>query len=263
MVCDLDLPLARGEGYLAIGGHSDFNGRRVTVVDGRAYLPLVYDLGDLGDAVFTERTGVLSIDGYGPAEVQWSDPPADGGLGRCTVSVAPEPGYASLTGSITLDDGSPAGGAWVEGCGNMAFADGHGVVHMDIVTEPCTVIAMRQDGLLRTVSEPVEVTPAPGRDVLVDVVIPSAPRGGLGVAVSGTDEGFLVEQLIEGGPAGEAGLAAGDLVVEVDGTPATSLDLQGFVEAVGGEAGTDVDLVVVRGGERVELTVTRDVISPG
>lgn len=261
VVCDLSLPVERAQGYLAIGGHSDMNGRRVEVVDGKVYLPLVYDLGDMGDAVFEDRTGTFSLEGYGPTRITWSDPPEDGGLGHCTATIAPEPGTASLTGTLTLDgSGEPADGAWIEGCGNMAFADQRGIVHMDIVPEPCTVLAMRQDGLLRTMSEPVDVVPIPGEDVLVDIAIPEHPRGGLGVRVAQTDEGIVIDGLIEGGPAGEAGLEAGDLVLQVDGADALGLPLPEFVELVGGRAGTDVALLVDRGGQQLSFTVTRRVL---
>ena len=264
VVCDLGVDVPTGTAYLAVGGHSDFNGRRVEVVDGKAYLPLVYDLGELGDATFDVRHGTFSLEGYGPQTLAWSDPPEDGGNGHCTQAAPPEPGHASLTGTLLLDpSGAPAAGGWVEGCGNLAFADGNGIVHMDIVSEPCTVIAMRQDGMLRTMSQPVAVTPQPGRDVVVDFVIPEAARGGLGVQISQTDAGIVIEGLLEGGPAGEAGLLPGDLVVEVDGESTLDYELGELVEAVGGEAGTEVGLVVDRNGERIEVTIIREQLTPG
>ncbi|MEZ4320359.1 MAG: PDZ domain-containing protein [Myxococcota bacterium] len=263
VVCDLGLPVRHAEAYLAVGGHSDFNGRRVEIIDGTAYLPLVYDLGDLGDAVFTERSGLFSLEGYGPAAIAWSDPPGDGSKGACTAPVTPEPGLASLTGTLTLSpSGAPAAGGWVEGCGNMAFADQHGVVHMDIVPEPCVLLAMRQDGLLRTVSPPVSVTPTPGQDVVVDLVIPEAPRAGLGVRVSSDEQGIRVDEVIEGGPAALAGLEAGDHVVGIDGEPLDPDDLAEFVERAGGTPGTEVSLDIVRDGQPQRITVEREVL-PG
>jgi hypothetical protein len=87
---------------------------------------------------------------HGPAEISWSDRPKDGGKGTGTAKITPEPGKASLTGTLTLaTSGAPAAGGWVEGCGNLAFADDNGIVHMDIVATPCSVIAMRQHGALR------------------------------------------------------------------------------------------------------------------
>ena len=86
------------------------NGRRVTIVNGKAYLPLVYDLGDLGDTQFAERTGTFSLDGYGPVAIGWTDRP-DGGTGSGTAPIDPAPGRASLTGTLTLrPSGAPAAG---------------------------------------------------------------------------------------------------------------------------------------------------------
>ena len=264
VTCDLGIDVRVGEAYLAIGGHSGLNGRRVQVVNGVAYLPLVYDLGEHGDQVFDEREGVFSLDGYGPVQVAWSDRPGEG-HGRCTAPIQPEPGRASFTGSLTLaESGLPATGGWVEGCGNMAFADERGIVHMDIVPEPCVVIAMRQDGLLRTVSEPVSVVPEAGRDVVVDIQIPEAPRGGLGVQLSmGPDGAVHIDGLIGSGPASDAGLRAGDIIVAVDGAPLAGLELAEVVDVIGGPAGTDVSLSVRRGDDELQVDVTRETLTPG
>jgi hypothetical protein len=258
VICDLGVPVRSSTAYLAIGGDSDLNGRMVEVVNGTAYLPLVYDLGELGDQTFDERSGVFALDGYGPSQITWSDRPGEGGKGRCTKVTAPEPGRASLTGMLTVDgSGTAAAGGWVEGCGNLAFADGNGVVHMDIVSTPCTVIAMRQDGALRTMSPPVDVVPVPGQDVVVDFTLPSQPRAGLGIRISSAEGGMLVEGVIDGGPAQAAGLEAGDLVVAIDGQAAGELPLEDFVDLVGGAAGTEVVLGIERDGVRIDLTMVR------
>jgi len=261
VVCDLAMPVERSTGYLAVGGHSDMNGRMVQIVDGKAYLPLVYDLGEGSDVVFEQRSGMFSLEGYGPVSIAWSDPPEEGGLGHCTGTIEPEPGRASLTGSLTLDpSGDPAEGGWVEGCGNMAMADDHGIVHMDIVAEPCSLIAMRRDGQLRTMSEVVQVDPVPGVDVVVDFVIPEGKRGGLGIQIGAIEGGLVIDGVIDGGPAASAGIQEGDLVVAVDGDPVVDIPLNELGQAIGGLAGTDVTLSVDRAGHELEITVTREVL---
>ncbi len=59
------------------------------------------------------------------------------------------------------------------------------------------------------------------------------------------------------------GIEAGDRVAKVDGESTDDLDLREFVDRVGGEDGTEVDVVVDRAGERLEFTIVRQVLTPG
>ena len=61
-------------------------------------------------------------------------------------------------------------------------------------------------------------------------------------------------------PADKAGLKQGDVIYEVDGRSASGRDLETVVSWIKGEQGTDVTLCVLRNGEEVELTATRDII---
>ncbi len=69
-----------------------------------------------------------------------------------------------------------------------------------------------------------------------------------------------VVRVYDGTPAQEAGLATGDEIVSADGNLATDYDsLDDFVALVRGEAGTSVELEVIKAdtGETVTLSVTR------
>jgi len=69
------------------------------------------------------------------------------------------------------------------------------------------------------------------------------------------DEGVLVSQVLEGGPAAKAGLKAGDVVTEFNGKPVkTPYDLQSSVAWIA--PGTKIDAVVVRDGKRTNLKAT-------
>jgi serine protease Do len=71
------------------------------------------------------------------------------------------------------------------------------------------------------------------------------------------DEGVLVSQVMEGGPAEKAGLKAGDVILEFAGKPVkTPSELQNSV--AWGEPGTKADVVILRGGKRQTLKVTID-----
>ena len=62
-------------------------------------------------------------------------------------------------------------------------------------------------------------------------------------------------------PAEKAGLQAGDQIVSAAGVDATSVDLDEFVTNIRGEAGTDVELVIIRDDEEITVTATRDYVS--
>jgi membrane-associated protease RseP (regulator of RpoE activity) len=74
---------------------------------------------------------------------------------------------------------------------------------------------------------------------------------------AGGDEGVLVGHVDPDSPAARAGLAVGDVIVEIDGQ---KLDGPGdLVGALGGKsAGTKVSLVVVRAKQRQTLSATLD-----
>ena len=65
---------------------------------------------------------------------------------------------------------------------------------------------------------------------------------------------------LDGSPAEAAGLRSGDIVLAIDGQSTAGSTINDEVLRVRGEAGTDVVLTVERGGEELELTITRAVI---
>jgi len=67
-------------------------------------------------------------------------------------------------------------------------------------------------------------------------------------------EGLLVREVAEASPAAEAGILAGDLIVEAGGRPVVSLDdLADALDAVGGDGALKVRLL--RGADATEVTV--------
>ncbi len=65
---------------------------------------------------------------------------------------------------------------------------------------------------------------------------------------------------LSGSPAEEAGLRAGDRVLEIDGVSTIGESVSSLVFTVRGEAGTDVTLTVERDDEQHDITITRAVI---
>jgi carboxyl-terminal processing protease len=90
----------------------------------------------------------------------------------------------------------------------------------------------------------------------------SGEFGGLGIEV-GMDDGFLkVIAPIDDTPAQRAGIQAGDVIVRLDDTPVKGMSLSNAVKRMRGEAGTKIQISVVRDGEDkpLEFTIVRDVI---
>lgn len=85
---------------------------------------------------------------------------------------------------------------------------------------------------------------------------------GIGVTIltEDTDQGFLVQQVEPNGGAAEAGIQAGDLLIEVEGQSITELGADAASNLIRGEEGTQVRVTVLREDERLELSVTRRMI---
>ncbi|MGM0449486.1 MAG: S41 family peptidase [Pseudomonadota bacterium] len=90
----------------------------------------------------------------------------------------------------------------------------------------------------------------------------SGEFGGLGIEV-GMEDGFVrVISPIDGTPAQEAGIQAGDMIIEIDGTPVKGMSLEEAVKEMRGEPGSEITLSIGRDGESgpIEVTIERAVI---
>lgn len=81
---------------------------------------------------------------------------------------------------------------------------------------------------------------------------------GIGAVVSQYDSGEVVVLLpYEGAPASEAGVKPGDILLSVDGTILTGMDLESAVTLVKGEEGSSAVFKIRRGEEEFEISITR------
>ncbi|WP_050929191.1 S41 family peptidase [Aestuariivita boseongensis] len=86
--------------------------------------------------------------------------------------------------------------------------------------------------------------------------------GGLGIEVT-QEEGFVkVVSPIDGTPADEAGMEAGDFITHVDGESVLGLTLDEAVEMMRGPVGSEIVITVVREGEAepFDVSIIRDTI---
>lgn len=79
---------------------------------------------------------------------------------------------------------------------------------------------------------------------------------GIGVSIQYAPEGFLVVEAFAGGSAKEAGLRAGDLIVEIDGVSCAPGD-EAAAARISGAEGTQVTITVLRDGVTTQYTLTR------
>ena len=82
---------------------------------------------------------------------------------------------------------------------------------------------------------------------------------GIGVTVQATEDGAGLEVVAvqEGGPAAEAGMETGDIIVQVDGNSVEGMSTSEVSALIKGEEGTSVTVTVLRSGEAVSLYMTR------
>jgi carboxyl-terminal processing protease len=85
--------------------------------------------------------------------------------------------------------------------------------------------------------------------------------GGLGIEIT-MEEGFVkVISPIEDSPAFEAGILAGDFIIQIDETPVFGLTLNEAVDLMRGEKGEPISITISRDGtEPFEVKIIRDII---
>jgi carboxyl-terminal processing protease len=79
---------------------------------------------------------------------------------------------------------------------------------------------------------------------------------GIGARIGMEDGLPMIVSPFDGSPAQEAGVKAGDIIIEVDDEDVTSWPLNDIVENIRGEAGTEVELTVLRPEESESLEIT-------
>lgn len=85
---------------------------------------------------------------------------------------------------------------------------------------------------------------------------------GIGITITVTEDGsgFEIIKVDAGGPAEEAGMQVGDMIVLIEGQSVAGMSTAEARDLVRGEENTQVTLGVRRGGETLDLTVTRKTV---
>lgn len=206
-------------------------------------------------------TGTFLVEGFAPTPFSWHR--EDGRFVCDEEPVALLDSDAGVVGYVVNAAGLPEGRVWVRGCGRSATTDEDGAFFLPAAPGPCTVQGFRQDGFWQSQTESVEVVVVAGEDLEVDLVLPERRRGGVGVSIVPDFEGVVIRRVEEGGSAWDAGLEAGSVVLAIEGEAYDPLDLDGFIEAVTGEEGTDVELTLLTpDGEEQTVVLDRRAMGP-
>lgn len=73
-----------------------------------------------------------------------------------------------------------------------------------------------------------------------------AGPGRIGISIEPVPEGLLLKNVSSGGPAGKAGIKAGDIITAVDSKPTSGLSLLDAFVLVRGPIGSEVELTISR-----------------
>lgn len=84
---------------------------------------------------------------------------------------------------------------------------------------------------------------------------------GIGAELGREGEFVVIVSPIKGAPAEKAGLQPKDVILEIDGESATGISISDAVSRIRGPKGEQVALVLSREGERVEVSIIRDMIT--
>lgn len=84
---------------------------------------------------------------------------------------------------------------------------------------------------------------------------------GIGIYMEIVPEGVKVSSVIDGSPALETGIKAGDIITSANGTSLAGMTSQQAATYIKGEEGSNVNLVIKRGSSELNVTVTRREIS--
>jgi S1-C subfamily serine protease len=147
-----------------------------------------------------------------------------------------------------------------------AVADGQGRFTLDALPRRFSLSAAARGHHARVVGG-VEVPPGgevgPIEIALRPVAPGEEPRtelAGIGVGVAPRGDLLVVTGVSPRGGAEEAGLAQGDLILRVDGTPVAELGFGGAIDAIRGPEGTSVVLAIRRGKTTFDVRVPRRIV---
>ena len=112
------------------------------------------------------------------------------------------------------------------------------------------------NGMVASVGDPYTLYMTPEQTKSFDQELEGSING-IGAEVGIKDNKVIVISPISGSPAERAGIMANDIILTIDGTDTTGMDLGTAVSKIRGEVGTKVKLKIERAGKQLDFEVTR------
>lgn len=85
----------------------------------------------------------------------------------------------------------------------------------------------------------------------------SGRMSGIGVVIAEEDGHCVIKEVLEGSPAEKAGIKAGDIITEIDGTDVSGTPITEISAMTKGVENTNVNISVMRGTKRLDFNVER------
>jgi len=179
--------------------------------------------------------------------------PARASLESPPTPTAPPSPPGVVTGRI---QGNLGDRVMVFACGRHATVDSSGAFELPMGEQQrCDVFARRWDGALVRDSEHLQV--GAGDAAGLTLHLPAESTGGIGAGIRATEDGVLLERIVDGSGAAEAGLAEGDVITAVDGESVVGMDLPLAQAKIVGAEGSSVRLTVQNDGRERVVDVVR------
>lgn len=183
---------------------------------------------------------------------------ADGATRHCRVTRLAPP-HLTVRGRV-IGVVPHDGGIQVRGCGEVRrLVPGQRTFEISVPEgHPCVLTAWLQVGSLRRPGPDVEVVAWAGEETTATLELPDGGAAGFGFGFQVEDDGVVVTRVWPGTPAERAGLAVGDVIVEIDGVDTEGLATEDFLYVSLGEVDSIGEFVVVDDeGEEWALSAIR------
>ena len=190
-------------------------------------------------------TWTLSVPGFLPSTLDWDQDGCDGIRLRPAAALRVEIQGAGADNSVMVESS----------CGEPVFfglgRTGTLFVPPDIECELRAIQLLSENPVTTLVIAVGELDETSA----VSLRFPPGAKGGIGLYFEPHPIGLLVSRVETSGPAARAGLEHGDLIVEINGSPAGGVGIGGALAMLTGPPGSDVILAVLtrRGTQRVTL----------